>query len=75
MGKSLVLMQQGSNRHSSGAFHQLYFTTEKAWGGKSGRRYQLPAGDGLPADEGDEADVWQNRRKAGISFCHILKTG
>ena len=51
-------MQQGSNRHSSGAFHQLYFTTEKAWRSKSGRRYQLPAGDGLSTDEGDEADVW-----------------
>lgn len=32
-------------------------------------------GNGLPADEGDEADVWQNRRKAGISFCNIPKTG
>lgn len=47
---------------------------KKAWGSKSGRRYQLPAGDGLPTDEGDKADVWQNRRKAGISFCHIIKT-
>ena len=37
---------------------QLYFTTEKAWGGKSDRRYQLPAGDVLPTDEGDKADVW-----------------